>query len=62
LLTVTLAAVVVGASGVAYASDNGGQHICLSNARRSCVDLKNDSFHAANNAVVYNQSGTGLGW
>ena len=56
-------AVLIGLfSGTALASDNSGQHICLTNASGSCLDLSNDSFTNGNTVWMFDSSGGGLGW
>lgn len=49
-------------TGTAMASDNQGDHVCLSNATSSCLDLYNDSFTQGTNLWIYDSSGNGLGW
>jgi hypothetical protein len=48
--------------GMAMASDNSGNHICLTSASGSCVDLENDSFTNQNPVWVFGSNGSGLGW
>jgi len=47
----------------AFAADNRGQTICLSNGSNQCLDLKDDTFTTDQSIIWYNvNQGKGLGW